>query len=172
LLAELLLLLVGGNETTRNVISGAMEALSANPDQRERLREDASLIPTAVEELIRWVTPILNMNRTATADIARHGQVIRAGDQVLLMYGAANRDPSAFDEPDLFDVGRHPNAHLSFGFGPHFCLGASLARLEIKVMYEELLQRFPDMRVAPGSRAERVPNSFIRGIAGLPVVWT
>jgi cytochrome P450 family 142 subfamily A polypeptide 1 len=172
LLAELLLLLVGGNETTRNVISGAMEVLSANPEQQQRLREDESLMPTAVEEFMRWVTPILNMNRTAKSDIERHGQVIRAGDQVLLMYGAANRDAAVFDDADRLDVGRHPNPHLSFGFGPHFCLGASLARLEVKVMYEELLHRFPDMRVAPGAAAERVPNSFIRGIASLPVVWT
>jgi cytochrome P450 family 142 subfamily A polypeptide 1 len=172
LLAELLLLLVGGNETTRNVISGAMEALSANPEQHRRLVEHPELIPTAVEEFIRWVTPILNMNRQAAADVDRHGQVIGAGDQVLLMYGAANRDSSVFDDADRFDVGRHPNPHLSFGFGPHFCLGASLARLEIKVMYEELLQRFPGMRVAPGASAERVPSSFIRGIASLPVTWT
>ena len=172
LLAELLLLLVGGNETTRNVISGAMEALSASPEQHRRLVEHPELIPTAVEEFIRWVTPILNMNRQATADVERHGQVIRAGDQVLLMYGAANRDSSVFDDADRLDVGRNPNPHLSFGFGPHFCLGASLARLEIKVMYEELLQRFPGMRVAPGASAERVPSSFIRGIASLPVIWT
>jgi cytochrome P450 family 142 subfamily A polypeptide 1 len=172
LLAELLLLLVGGNETTRNVISGAMEALSAHPDQHARLRDDPSLLSDAVEEFIRWVTPVINMRRTATADIERHGQTIAEGDQVLLMYGSANRDATLFDDPERFDVGRHPNPHLSFGFGPHFCLGASLARLEIKVMFEELLHRFPDMRVAPGAKAERVPNSFIRGITGLPVVFS
>jgi cytochrome P450 family 142 subfamily A polypeptide 1 len=172
LLAELLLLLVGGNETTRNVISGAMEALSANPDQQELLRDDPSLLPTAVEEFIRWVTPILNMSRTATTDIERHGRVIRKGEQLLLMYGSANRDQSAFVEPERFDVLRHPNPHVSFGFGPHFCLGASLARLEVRVMYEEILQRLPDVRLAPGAKAVRAPSSFIRGIASLPVVFT
>jgi cytochrome P450 family 142 subfamily A polypeptide 1 len=172
LLAELLLLLVGGNETTRNVISGAMEALSANPDQYQLLRDDPSLLPTAVEEFIRWVTPILNMSRTATTDIERHGQLIHEGAQVLLMYGSANRDNSAFTDPNRFDVLRHPNPHVSFGFGPHFCLGASLARLEVRVMYEEILQRLPDMRLAQGAKAERAPSSFIRGIVSLPVVFT
>jgi cytochrome P450 family 142 subfamily A polypeptide 1 len=173
LLHELLLLLVGGNETTRNVISGAMEALMANPDQRDMLLADASLLPQAVEEFIRWVTPILTMRRTAATDIEIHGQTIAAGEQVLLMYGSANRDEAHFIDPDRFDVARRPNDHLAFGGGgPHFCLGASLARLEVRVMFEELLTRLPDLRLAPGARVVRTPSSFIRGIASMPVVWS
>jgi cytochrome P450 family 142 subfamily A polypeptide 1 len=169
LLAELLLLLVGGNETTRNVVSGSMEALIANPDQYRALVEDRSLLPDAVEEFIRWVTPILNMRRTATRDVELRDQKILAGDQILLMYGSANRDEAHFARPDRFEVGRHPNPHVSFGFGPHFCLGASLARLEIRVMYEELLDRLPDVRLAPGAEVVRAPSSFIRGIVSMPV---
>jgi cytochrome P450 family 142 subfamily A polypeptide 1 len=172
LLAELLLLLVGGNETTRNVISGAMEALIAHPDQRELLRADMALLPNAVEEFIRWVTPILNMRRTATAEVEVHGETIQAGDEVLLMYGSANRDETVFAEPDAFDVTRNPNPHVSFGFGPHFCLGASLARLEIRVMFEELLTRLPDIALAPGAEVTRTPSSFIRGISSMPVVFS
>jgi cytochrome P450 family 142 subfamily A polypeptide 1 len=172
LLAELLLLLIGGNETTRNVISGAMEALLAHTDQLALLRDDPSLLPDAVEEFIRWVTPILNMRRTATVDVELHGRTIAAGDQVLLMYGSANRDEAHFTDPDSFNVRRHPNPHISFGFGPHFCLGASLARLEIRVMFEELLRRIPDIRLAPGAVVERTPSSFIRGIVRMPVEFT
>ncbi len=169
LLAESLLLLVGGNETTRNVISGAMEALIRNPRERARLRANPSLLPLAVEEFLRWVTPILNMRRTATRDIELHGQTIRAGDQVLLMYGSANRDERVFADPQRFDVAREPNNHVAFGFGPHFCLGASLARLEIRVMFEELLRRLPDIELAPGAEVVRTPSSFIRGIHSMPV---
>lgn len=172
LLAELLLLLVGGNETTRNVISGAMEALMANPDQDEMLRNDLSLLPDAVEEFIRWVTPILNMRRTTTRPVDLHGQTIGQGDQVLLMYGSANRDETRFSDPERFDIRRHPNPHVSFGFGPHFCLGASLARLEVRVMYEELLPRLQNVRLAPGASVVRTPSSFIRGIVSMPVVYT
>jgi cytochrome P450 family 142 subfamily A polypeptide 1 len=169
-LAELLLLLVGGNETTRNVISGAMEALIAHPDQRQLLIDDPTLIPDAVEEFIRWVTPILNMRRTTTQDVEVRGQVLREGDQVLLMYGSANRDEAVFDQPDRFDVRRHPNPHVSFGFGSHFCLGASLARLEIRLMYEEVLPRLRDIRLA--GEVQRAPSSFIRGIVSMPVEFT
>jgi cytochrome P450 family 142 subfamily A polypeptide 1 len=172
LLHELLLLLVGGNETTRNVISGAMEALIAHPLQRQALIEDPSLLPEAVEEFIRWVTPILTMNRTTTADLTLHGETIPAQASVLLMYGSANRDEAHFVDPDHFDIRRHPNPHLSFGFGPHFCLGACLARLEIRVMFEELLERLPDVELAPGATVERSPSSFIRGITTMPVVFT
>jgi cholest-4-en-3-one 26-monooxygenase len=172
LLHELLLLLVGGNETTRNVISGAMEALIAHPAQRSALIDDGSLLPDAVEEFIRWVTPILTMCRTTTSEIELHGRHIPSGASVLLMYGSANRDERRFVDPDRFDVRRHPNPHVSFGFGSHFCLGASLARLEIRVMYEELLRRLPDVQLAPGAVIERSPSSFIRGITTMPVVFT
>jgi cytochrome P450 family 142 subfamily A polypeptide 1 len=172
LLHELLLLLVGGNETTRNVISGAMEALIAHPEQRQALIDDPSLLPDAVEEFIRWVTPILTMNRTTTSDLELHGRAIPSGASVLLMYGSANRDERHFVDPDRFDIRRHPNPHVSFGFGPHFCLGASLARLEIRVMFEELLGRLPDIELAPGAVVERSPSSFIRGITTMPVVFS
>jgi len=169
---ESLLLMIGGNETTRNVISGAMEVLMRHPEQRVVLCADPAKIPTAVEEFLRWVTPILNMRRTARRDVSLHGQTIRAGDQVLLMYGAANRDERIFDDPNRFDVAREPNPHIAFGFGPHFCLGASLARLEIRVMFEELLRRLPDITLAPGAAAVRTPSSFIRGIQRMPVEFT
>lgn len=169
LLGESLLLLIGGNETTRNVISGGMLALIEHPEQRQRLLDDPSLIPTAVEECLRWVTPILNMARTATSDVDVRGVTIPAGDEVLLMYGSANRDEAVFTEPDRFDVSREPNPHIAFGFGAHFCLGASLARLETRVMFEEVLRGMPDMRLAPGAEVRRTPSSFIRGISSMPV---
>ena len=171
LLSEALLLLIGGNETTRNVISGGVEALLRNPDQRDALVRDPSLIPTAVEECLRWVSPILNMNRTATRDVELHGQTIHGGDQVLLMFASANRDPAVFTEPEHFDIGRDPNPHVAFGFGPHFCLGASLARVEIRVMLEELLPRLPKLRLVDDAPVERTHSSFIRGIHHLSVRW-
>ena len=172
LLGEALLLLVGGNETTRNVISGSVEALSGHPDQREKLLSDDTLMAVAVEECLRWVTPIINMARTATADVEVRGKTIRKGQQLWLMYGSANRDERVFDRPDVFDVERAHNPHVAFGFGSHFCLGASLARLEIRVMLEEVLRRLPDIAVVPGHTVQRNPSSFIRGIPSLPVVYT
>src|SRR5207247_4071262 len=155
LLGESLLLLIGGNETTRNVISGGMEALLRDRGERRRLLDDASLMHTAVEECIRWVTPVINMARTATDDVEVRGQTIEKGRQLLLVYAPANRDERVFAEPHRFDVGRHPNPHVSFGFGGHFCLGGSLARLEIRVILEEVLGRLPDTALAtddPGGR--------------------
>jgi cytochrome P450 family 142 subfamily A polypeptide 1 len=173
LIGETMLLLVGGNETTRNVISGGLEALMRNPDQQERLVADPAGIPVAVEECLRWVTPIINMCRTAATDVEMGGRVIPAGDQVLLMYASANRDEDVFEEPEHFDVARTPNNHVSFGFGTHFCLGAALARLEIKVMFEELLRRLPDIALADASApVPRTPSSFIRGIPSMEVVFS
>ena len=169
----LVLLIVAGNETTRNAISHAMLALIEHPDQRQLLIDDPSRIPTAVEELIRYVTPILNMRRTATRDVELHGQLIREGDEVLLMYSSGNRDEAVFDDPQRFDVTRSPNNHIAFGFGTHFCLGASLARLELRVFFEELLRRLPDISPAPGiTSPEIVPGAFVRGIRTLPAVFT
>ncbi|HLG93103.1 MAG TPA: cytochrome P450 [Acidimicrobiales bacterium] len=172
LLGESLLLLVGGNETTRNVISGSVEVLTDHPEQRDRLLADPGLVPSAVEESLRWVSPILNMARTATRDVEVRGQTIRAGEQLLLMYASANRDEEVFEEPGRFLVDRSPNPHVAFGFGTHFCLGASLARLEVRVVLEEVLRRLPDIAVAPGTRVERTPSSFIRGVSRLPVEFT
>src|SRR5262249_15044051 len=121
---------------------------------------------------IRWVTPILNMRRSVTSGHELHGQRLRAGDEVLLMYGAANRDPSVFESPERFDVTRTHNHHVAFGFGTHFCLGANLARLELRVMFEELLRRLPDFRLAPGAVPEIVPGYFARTLRELPIEFT
>jgi cytochrome P450 family 142 subfamily A polypeptide 1 len=168
-LSEGLLLVDGGAETTRTVITGAVLALIEHPEQYRRLLDDPSLLPVAVEEFVRWVTPILNMRRTATRDTEIAGTPVKAGDEVLLMYPSANRDESVFDAPDRFDVGREPNPHIAFGFGTHFCLGAALARLEIRVMFEELLPRLRNLRLAPGTAPERIPNAFVRGFRSLHV---
>lgn len=168
---ESLLILIGGDETSRHVMTDGMLALLEHPDQMAILRDDPARIEVGVEELLRWVTPIKNMSRTATRDVEIHGQVIRAGDQVLLMYPAANRDPAVFADPDRFDVRRDPNPHLAFGFGPHFCLGASLARLELRVMFSEVLRRFPDLHLA-GPPLPRRPSNFISGPEAMPVAFT
>ena len=173
IVSEALLLLDGGAETTRTVIGSTVLALIEHPDEHRKLVEDPSLLAdTAVEEFIRWGSPILNMRRTATEDSELHGQPIRAGDQLLLMYAAANRDPDAFAEPERFDVTRRHNLHVAFGFGTHFCLGASLARLEIRVMFEELLRRIPDLRLAPWADPQRQPSAFACGLKDLKVEFT
>jgi cytochrome P450 family 142 subfamily A polypeptide 1 len=171
LLQESLLILVGGDETTRHVISGGMYELLRNPDQLRRLREEPGRIPCAVEEMLRWVTPIQTMNRTATQDVTLHGETIHAGEKVLLLYPAANRDESVFAEPHRFDVGREPNPHVAFGgYGAHFCLGASLARLELRVMFEELVRRLPNLALASNEVPRRRASNFIVGIEELPVL--
>jgi len=170
-LFETMLILVGGDETTRHVISGGLEVLMRNRDQWEALREDRTLLKSAVEEMLRWATPIQNMNRTATRDVELNGQTIREGDRMLLLYPSANRDELAFPEPNRFDIRRHPNEHLAFGgFGRHHCLGAQLARLEISVLFDELLDRFPDLSLtdAEAPLARRRGN-FVLGIETLPV---
>lgn len=172
LLAESLLLLIGGNETSRNAMTGAMDLVSRHDDQWQLLRDDPTRLPVAVEEFLRYITPILNMARTATVDVELHGETIRAGDKVLLMYSSANRDERVFDDPERFDVTREHNPHVAFGFGTHFCLGASLARMEIRVMYEELLRRVPDIHVVPGHEVRWTPGAFVRGIDQLPVEFT
>jgi cholest-4-en-3-one 26-monooxygenase len=168
--AFFMLLLVAGNETTRNLISGGLLALIEHPEERARLRADPSLLPTAVEEMLRWVTPVNLFQRTATRDVELAGQHIREGDKLVLFYASANRDEDAFPDAGRFDVGRTPNDHLAFGIGPHFCLGANLARLEIRVMFEELLRRMPDVEVA-GS-VERLRSNFINGIKRMPIRFT
>ncbi|HEV7734028.1 MAG TPA: cytochrome P450 [Candidatus Binatia bacterium] len=167
-----LLLLVGGNETTRNTVAGAMLALMQHPEQRDRLVADPQGLPVAIEEFLRWVTPIMNFRRTATRDLELRGTAIREGEQVIMIHSAANRDEAVFADADRFDVGRDPNPHLAFGVGTHFCLGANLARLEIRVMFEELLRRFPDMRLAGGGAVRRYPSTFIRGWSSMPVEFT
>jgi len=165
-----ILLAVAGNETTRNLISGGMCALSENPAERARLRQNPDLLPSAVEEMLRWVSPVMHFRRTATHDIDLHGQKIREGDKVVLWYISANRDAAVFPDPDRFDVGRTPNDHLAFGLGTHFCLGNNLARLEIRVMFEEILRRLPDLELAGPVR--RLRSAFINGIKEMPVHFT
>lgn len=166
-----LLLAVAGNETTRNLISGGMLALMENPEQQARLLEEPSLIPTAVEEMLRWVTPVMYFRRTATRDTELRGQRIREGEKVTIWYGSANRDEDVFPEADQFDVQRTPNPHLGFGGGgPHFCLGASLARLEIRTIFEGLLRRLPD--IEPAGPVLRMRSNFINAIKHMPVRFT
>ena len=165
-----LLLAVAGNETTRNTISGGMLALIEHPEQRARLMADRSLLDSAVEEIVRWVSPVMAFRRTATRDVVLAGRQIREGDSVCLWYGSANRDETMFEDPDRFDVGRTPNEHLGFGIGPHFCLGANLARLEIRIMFERLLERLPDIQLA--GPVERLRSNFINGIKHMPVRFT
>jgi cytochrome P450 family 142 subfamily A polypeptide 1 len=168
---ESLLILIGGDETTRHVMTDGMLALLEHPEQMAILRDDLPNIEVGVEELLRWVSPIKNMARTVTRDIELHGQTLHEGEQVILMYPAANRDPAVFDDPDRFDVRRDPNPHLAFGFGPHFCMGASLARLELKVMFSELLRRLPDLHLA-GDPLPRRSSNFISGPEAMPVAFT
>ena len=170
---EALLVLDGGAETTRTVIGAICVELARRPDQRALLVEDPTRIgATGVEEFIRWVTPILNMRRTASETHELHGQTIHAGDEILLMYGSANRDESVFEDPERFDVLREHNHHVAFGFGTHFCLGASLARLEIRVMFEELLRRIPEWRIARGAEPRILPSAFARGYDVVPIEFT
>lgn len=164
-------LLVAGNETTRSLMSGGLLALAEHPAQRAALAADLSLVPRAVEEMLRWVTPIMAMARTATSDVELDDSAVRAGDYLVMVYGAANRDEEVFG-PDAqsFDARRWPNPHLAFGFGEHFCVGAALARLETKVLFEEILRRWPDYRV--DGPVLRVPSTLLRQIVELPVVFS
>ncbi len=170
LLQESLLILIGGDETTRHVISGGMHALICHPDQRQKLLDEPSKLPMAIEEMLRWVTPIQNMCRTATRDVLLCGEKIREGDKLLLLYPSANRDSAVFPDPHRFDIERQPNQHVTFGgYGTHFCLGSSLARLELRVMFEELLRRIPGIEF-DGSDALRMrPSNFITGFESMPV---
>jgi cholest-4-en-3-one 26-monooxygenase len=165
-----LLLAVAGNETTRNLMAGGMLALMEHPDQRQRLLDDPGLIPTAVEELLRWVSPLIYFRRTATRDVELRGKKISEGEKVALYYTSGNRDEEVFDEPFTFDVGRRDNHHLAFGIGEHVCVGAHLARLEIRVMFEELLRRLPDMELT--APVKRLRSNFINGIKEMRVRYT
>jgi len=173
ILEEALLVLDGGAETTRTVIGTMMHDLPLHPEQRRTLAEHPELLgATAVEEFIRWVSPILNMRRTATVDHELHGQQIRLGDELLLLYPSANRDPRAFDDPTVLDVTRAHNRHVAFGFGTHFCLGAQLARLEIRVMFEELLRAMPDWELVDPAESKIIPASFARAYDSIRIRFT
>jgi len=168
-----ILLVVAGNETTRNAISHGLHALTQHPDQRDRWAADFDgMAPAAVEEIVRWATPVIHFRRTCTQDGVRIGDhTFDAGDKVVLWYASANRDAAVFDEPFRFDIGRTPNDHLGFGGpGPHFCLGAHLARREITVMFKELFKRMPDLHAV--GEPDRLHSNFINGIKHLPSAWT
>lgn len=165
--AFFLLLSVAGNETTRNLISGGLLALLEHPVERARLIADPQLIESGVEEMLRWVTPVTYFRRTATQDTELRGVKIKEGQKVVMYYASANRDEDVFPDGDRFDVGRTPNEHLAFGVGQHFCLGTSLARLEIKLVFEELLRRLPDIELAGPVR--RLRSNFINGTKELPI---
>jgi cytochrome P450 family 142 subfamily A polypeptide 1 len=169
---ESLLILVGGDETTRHVISGGMYQLIVHPDQREELVADRSKLPLAVEEMLRWVTPLKNMARTVTHDVELRGQLLAAGQELLLFYPSANRDEDVFDDPFRFDIHREPNDHVAFGFGPHFCLGNSLARLELTVMFDRLLDRLPDLELVGDGEPAHRPANFVSGYETMPVRFT
>ncbi|MBO0864735.1 MAG: cytochrome P450, partial [Mycobacterium sp.] len=141
------LLFSAGAETTRNAVGGGLLALAEHPDQLRALRENLDLLSTAIEEIVRWTSPSPSKRRTATRDVTLGGQSIKAGQKVQIWEGSANRDAGVFDHADEFDIERKPNPHLGFGQGVHYCLGANLARLELRVLYEELLSRFRSMRV-------------------------
>lgn len=163
-----LLLVVAGNETTRQAIAQGMHAFIQYPEQTVRLQGDPSLMPTAVEEILRWSSPILHFRRTATTDTTMHGQTIKAGDKVVLWFVSANRDETVFEDPDRFDIGRNPNPHLAFGQGgPHVCLGSYLARLEIRVMFEELLPHLHKFSLA--GKPERMCSNFTNALKRMPV---
>jgi cytochrome P450 len=161
------LLIIAGNETTRNALSGGIQALCEHPEQFDRLRRDPSLLPQAIEEILRWVSPVMQFRRTVMSDTQIGDQKLRPGDKVVMYYGAANRDPAVFDDPEVFDITRKPNPHLAFGVGTHFCMGSHIARLEMRVTLEEFLRRFPNVSLA--GPPKRLQSNFISGIKRLPV---
>jgi cholest-4-en-3-one 26-monooxygenase len=166
-----MLLAVAGNETTRNLISGAMVAFFDHPDQWQRLLADRSLLPSAVEEMLRYVSPVMHFRRQATTEVTIGEQKIAEGDKVVFWHISANRDESVFERPEDFDITRTPNNHIAFGGGgPHFCLGANLARMEIRVMFERILDRLPDIRL--DGEVQHLRSNFINGVKHIPVAFT
>lgn len=165
---ESLLVLIGGDETTRQVTAGGMEQLLERPDEMRRLQNEPELLPSAIEEMLRWVSPIKSMARTTTVDTELEGVTLPSGSKVVLLYESANFDDRHFAEPGRFEIAREPNDHLAFGFGPHFCLGASLARAELQAMFEALLQRLPDLELATSEALSR----SITGIEHMPVTFS
>ena len=164
------LMVIAGNETTRNALSGGIRALCDFPDQRSRLLADRSLIKTGVEEIVRWHSPVMQFRRTATRATEIAGQPIAENEKVVIYYGSANRDETVFERADEFDVGRSPNPHVGFGIGNHFCLGANLARAEMRIMLEEILERIPDFEL--DGPVEQLHSNFIHGIKRMPVRFT
>lgn len=172
IVTEVLLLLIGGDETTRHTLSGGTRQLILHPDQHERLRNDLSLLPNAIEEMLRWTAPVKNMARTVTADTEFHGTALAEGEKMILLFESANFDENVFENPEVFDIERYPNNHLAFGFGTHFCLGNQLARLELSIMQTKLLARLPDLRLASDDELPLRPANFVSGLERMPVVFT
>ena len=172
LLMFLVLIVVAGNETTRNALTGGLVAFSRFPDQKQRVIDDPSLWETAVDEIIRYVSPVLSFSRTVTADHTYEGVDLKAGDKVFMLYQSANRDEAVFEAPDELRVDRSPNPHLAFGVGTHYCLGANLARAEVRVVFEELFKRLADIRVEDGATPQRGNSSLVLSLEHLPAVFT
>ncbi|MGV0812450.1 cytochrome P450 [Mycolicibacterium boenickei] len=169
---ETLLILIGGDETTRHTLSGGTEQLLRHRDQWETLVANRDALPGAIEEMLRWTSPVKNMCRTLTADTEFHGTQMKSGEKIMLMFESANFDESVFGDPDNFRIDRNPNSHLAFGFGTHFCLGNQLARLELRLMIDRLLTRLPDLRLADESQLPLRPANFVSGLESMPVVFT
>ena len=169
---ETLLILIGGDETTRHTLSGGTEQLLRHRDQWEALVAQPDLLPGAIEEMLRWTSPVKNMCRTLTADTEFHGTSLKAGEKIMLMFESANFDESVFGDPENFRIDRNPNSHLAFGFGTHFCLGNQLARLELKIMLTKVLSRLPDLRLADDTAVPLRPANFVSGLESMPVVFT
>ncbi|CAJ1579397.1 cytochrome P450 [[Mycobacterium] wendilense] len=169
---ETLLILIGGDETTRHTLSGGTEALLRHPDQWEQVVANPDLLPDAIEEMLRWTSPVKNMCRTLTQDIDFHGTELKAGEKIMLMFESANFDETVFEDPDNFRIDRNPNSHLAFGFGTHFCMGNQLARLELKLMLSRVIARMPDLRLADENRLPLRPANFVSGLEEMPVVFT
>ncbi len=166
---ESLLILIGGDETTRHVLSGGMEQLLRHPNQYRTLAADPEMIPLAMEEMLRWSSPIKNMARTLTRDTDFFGARLKAGEKMLLLFESANFDDAVFVDAPQFDIGRTPNPHVAFGFGTHFCLGNQLARLEGTIMFEQLFQRLPGMELATDAPLPRRAANFVSGIESMPI---
>ncbi len=172
LLMFLAVLLVAGNETTRNAITGGLSALTQFPEEKQKLLDHPELMDLAVDEIVRYVSPVLTFSRTVTRDHELRGRTLKEGDRIVMLYQSANRDERVFGDPDRFRVDRDPNPHLAFGIGPHHCLGANLARLEIKVVFEELFKRLRDIAGKEGPPFDRHDNSLVLAIKHLPATFT